>query len=101
MLGIQALCIEDSTGTTLRCILECPILRKAVFDVRNGSDILLDLYKDILGGIEDIQLMELATRNGSKEYVRGLVTCVRNDSPLSENDKVRWQLRDWRRNLLF
>ncbi|KAM5477096.1 hypothetical protein MauCBS54593_000367 [Microsporum audouinii] len=88
MLGMQALCIEDSTGTTLRCILECPILRKTVFDVRNGSDILLDQYKDILGGIEDIQLMELATRNGSKEYVRGLVTCVRNDSPLSKDDKA-------------
>ncbi|EGE01238.1 hypothetical protein TEQG_00291 [Trichophyton equinum CBS 127.97] len=100
-LGDHAFVTEDSTGTTLASIFECPILRKAVFDVR-GPSALFHKYDITFDGIEDIQLMELATRNGSREFLRGLATCVRNDSPLCAEEKARWKECDeFRRHIFF
>lgn len=93
--------IEDSTGTTLESIFECPVLRKAVFDVRGASNVLFHQHGITLDGIVDIQLMELATRDGSREFVRGLATCVRNDSPLSAEEKLRWQESNEFRKMIF
>ncbi|OAL69999.1 hypothetical protein A7D00_5528 [Trichophyton violaceum] len=92
---------EDSTGATLAEILECPVLRKAVFDVRGPSNLLFHQHNIHLDGIVDIQLMELATRNGSKKFLRGLATCVRNDSPLSAMEKSRWEEYDQDRREIF
>ncbi|KAK2882483.1 hypothetical protein FQN49_000313 [Arthroderma sp. PD_2] len=94
ILGMRAFYTQDSTGTTLKSILECPILPKAAFDIRNASDVLFSQYNITLAGFHDIQLMELAARNDSKQFLRGLATCVRNDSPLSEEDKSQWRLNN-------
>ncbi|EFE37934.1 hypothetical protein TRV_07424 [Trichophyton verrucosum HKI 0517] len=92
---------EDSTGTTLASIFECPVLRKAVFDVRGASDYLFHECEVTLDGIVDIQLMELATRDGSKEFLRGLATCICNDSSLSAKETLRWQESNDFKNYIF
>ncbi|EZF35290.1 hypothetical protein TMEN_5638 [Trichophyton mentagrophytes] len=92
---------EDFRGTTLQSIFQCSVLRKAFFDVRGASNILFHNHGFTLDGIVDIQLMELATRNGSREFLRGLATCVRNDSPLSVEEKKRWEEYDEFRRHIF
>ncbi|EFR01940.1 hypothetical protein MGYG_04941 [Nannizzia gypsea CBS 118893] len=93
-LGAEAFRIQDSTGATLKSIFECTVLRKAVFDLRNGADILYSQYDVSMGGVEDIQLMEWATREGPRKYVKMLSTCVQDDSFLSIEDKARWKFND-------
>ncbi|KAE8335196.1 hypothetical protein BDV24DRAFT_156240 [Aspergillus arachidicola] len=56
-------------NTSLRIIMESPSIKEDIFDVRNDSDALFNHYNISLDGMQDLQLMELATRSGSKEYV--------------------------------
>jgi exonuclease 3'-5' domain-containing protein 1 len=49
---------------------------EVIFDIRNDSDALFSLFQISVDGIKDLQLMELATRRGSKDFVAGLATCV-------------------------
>lgn len=42
-----------------------------------------------LAGIQDIQLMELTTRLGSKIFVYGLVRCITSDLTLGEYEQRR------------
>ncbi|RAH55920.1 hypothetical protein BO85DRAFT_498327 [Aspergillus piperis CBS 112811] len=59
---------QPGKNTSLRGIMESPSIKKVMFDVRNNSDALLSHYNIHLDGIQDLQLMELATRSGSKKY---------------------------------
>ncbi|KAL6230832.1 hypothetical protein BDW75DRAFT_234091 [Aspergillus navahoensis] len=79
--------------TSLRAILESPSIKKVLFDVRNDSDALFSHYDIHLDGIQDLQLMELATRSGSKKYVAGLAKCIERDSPISNLRKAEWKRR--------
>ncbi|MBE3049477.1 hypothetical protein IMZ48_44660 [Candidatus Bathyarchaeota archaeon] len=68
-------------GTTLRSILEAPTVTKVIFDVRCDSDALYAHYGVKLRGIEDVQLMENATRKPwYRRHVNGLGKCIKNDS---------------------
>ncbi|KAF1956826.1 domain-containing protein 1 [Byssothecium circinans] len=68
---------------TLQSILESPTIPKVFFDVRNDSDALFAHYNIKLQGIQDLQLMELASRTRPKAYLNGLARCIQDDLPLS------------------
>ncbi|KAB8213073.1 hypothetical protein BDV33DRAFT_197113 [Aspergillus novoparasiticus] len=68
------------------------IVYLVIFDVRNDSDALFNHYNISLDGMQDLQLMELATRRGSKEYVAGLAKWIERDGPISDLKK-EWKRR--------
>ncbi|KAI9689715.1 MAG: hypothetical protein M1822_009596 [Bathelium mastoideum] len=76
---------------SLKTVLESKKIPKVFFDVRNDSDALHSHYDISVNGVIDLQLLELATRKGSKEFVAGLAKCIRNDSPVSAALKTAWR----------
>ncbi|KAJ5654179.1 hypothetical protein N7490_001182 [Penicillium lividum] len=79
------------SGLTLRSVLESPLIPKVFFDVRNDSDALFAHYQIDLAGIQDLQLMELATRSCSKRLVRGLGKCMEYDAPMTRREREDWK----------
>ena len=90
-LGKTAFSTTNSSAISLKTILESPTIPKVIFDIRNDSDALFSLFQISVDGIQDLQLMELATREGSKDFVAGLAKCVENESPISAASKANWQ----------
>lgn len=78
---------------TLRNILESPKIPKVFFDVRNDSGALYTHYQIALQGIEDVKLMENASRRlgSSKQYINGLAKCVKRDLTLPYAAKKQWE----------
>lgn len=89
-LGVDAFSIAGSGGQTIKRILESRDVVKVFFDIRNASDALFGLYNIRVEGIEDLKLLELASRDSPKEYVNGLVMCVERDIPISTMEKRHW-----------
>lgn len=58
-----------SNGETLQSILEAKAIPKVFFDIRNDYDALFGNFGIRVAGIQDLQLMELATRTRSKRCV--------------------------------
>ncbi len=79
----QAFDTTNTSGTTLRSVLESDLIPKAFFDVRNDADALFAHFQVSMRGIHDVQLLEIATRSSSKERVNGLATCIQRDANLS------------------
>ncbi|KAK2590966.1 hypothetical protein QQS21_011345 [Conoideocrella luteorostrata] len=77
-------------GLTFKDILESESIPKVFFDVRNDSDALYSHFKIHLGGIQDLQLMELATRTFSRRCVNGLSKCIERDAPFSYTERNAW-----------
>ena len=79
-------------GTTLKTLLEDTTVPKVFFDVRNDSDALFFHYKIGLRGVEDVQLMENASRGpmSSKQFLNGLNKCIQKDAPISIAAKDIW-----------
>jgi exonuclease 3'-5' domain-containing protein 1 len=100
-LGNQAFQIAGSDHRTLRSILESEEIVKVFFDIRNDSDALFGLYDIRVSGIEDLQLMELASRNFSKRHVNGLAKCIERDSTLPFAEKREWKSSKERGRKLF
>ncbi|RAL09373.1 exonuclease [Aspergillus homomorphus CBS 101889] len=99
-LGDKAFSHSASDGSTLRFILESPSIPKVFFDVRNDSDALFAHYGINLAGIQDLQLMELATRTFSKRFVKGLGKCIEYDAPMTPSERAKWKAcKDAGRNL--
>lgn len=96
LIDVHTLCSKAFTTcgsdklSTLQSILESPDIRKAFFDVRNDSDALHAHFGVKLAAVDDIQLMELGARRGSKRLVAGLAKCIQQDCPLSVNDRQAW-----------
>jgi exonuclease 3'-5' domain-containing protein 1 len=90
-LGGDAFSTAGSDGRTIRQILESPEIAKVFFDIRNDSDALFGLYGVRVQGIEDLQLMELASRNFSKKHVNGLARCIDGDARISFREKQEWK----------
>ena len=93
-LGKTAFTTPNTNNTTsLKQILESETTTKVFFDIRHDSDALFGLYGIRVSGIEDLQLMELASRNAfeSKRYVSGLAKCIQNYSQLSWAEKREFQ----------
>ncbi|KAJ4302812.1 hypothetical protein N0V90_001703 [Kalmusia sp. IMI 367209] len=74
--------------TCLKAILEDKDIPKVFFDVRNDSDALFYHYQISLSGVNDIQLMELATRTFPRKHVMGLQKCIEKEMTLAE--KIAW-----------
>lgn len=83
--------IGGSKGRTLREVLESSVTIKVFFDIRNDSDALHSLYGIRVAGIEDLQLMELASRGFSRRCVNGLAKCIERDTALGSTERQRWQ----------
>ncbi|KAG6024250.1 hypothetical protein E4U19_003872 [Claviceps sp. Clav32 group G5] len=89
-LGKSAFTTRNQLGTTLKSILESAHMRKIVFDVRNMSDALFHHFQVSLQGIQDLQLMELASRGKDRKHVRGLNICLEKDGSMCRADRVKW-----------
>ena len=77
-----------ATGTkphfiTLKKILECGEIPKVFFDARNDSDALFALFGVKLQGVQDLQVMELAS-----EFPRLRLAVVHGES---ESDVLTWR----------
>ncbi len=89
-LGADAFHTAGSNGSTSKSVLESPTISKVFFDVRNDSDALYNLYHVMLAGVDDLQLMELATRKFAKRHVNGLKKCIERDAIMTSSDKQDW-----------
>ncbi|XHG05350.1 hypothetical protein AWENTII_008578 [Aspergillus wentii] len=90
-LGGEAFSTKAPNGRTLRDILESPTIPKVFFDVRNDSDALYGNFGVNLGGVQDLQLMELATRRFSRRYVSGLAKCIERDAIMPFAKRQLWK----------
>ncbi|KAI3392589.1 hypothetical protein diail_5463 [Diaporthe ilicicola] len=75
----DAFTTANENGTTLKGILESSMVPKGFFDIRNDSDALFSLFGIKVACIHDIQLMELARRNGPKRRLSSLARCIEVD----------------------
>jgi len=91
-LGEAAFSATTNSGTSLKTVLESSTIPKVVFDIRNNSNALFSLFQISIDGIKDLQLMELASRTGSREFVSDLAMCIENESPISVAAKIEWRL---------
>jgi exonuclease 3'-5' domain-containing protein 1 len=82
---------RSAHGDTLRGILESPAIPKVFFDVRQDSDALYNEYAVSLRGVQDLQLMELASRKHTRRFVCGLAKCVEKDAGLSYAEIETWR----------
>lgn len=86
----EAFTTVGAAGQTLKDILESTTIPKVFFDVRNDSDALFSHFDVELACIQDIQLMELATRSYSKRCVKGLARCIEQDLAMTTSQKWQW-----------
>lgn len=82
-IGWDAFNTAGVDSRTLKSLLESRNVFENFFDIRNDSDALSDLYEIRVAGIEDLQLMELASRSFSKKHVNGLTKYVARDSTIT------------------
>ncbi|PVH91319.1 hypothetical protein DM02DRAFT_620603 [Periconia macrospinosa] len=77
-LGAHAFNTSGAKGKTLKDILQDENIPKVFFDVRNDSDALFMHFGIALLGVEDVQLMESATRKttASRRLLNGLAKTV-------------------------
>jgi exonuclease 3'-5' domain-containing protein 1 len=91
-LQAAAFITAAADGTTLKSVLESPEIVKVFFDLRNDSDALHHHFGVRLSGVEDIQLMENATRPlFRRRFLNGLDRCITNDAPISLVEKQNWK----------
>ncbi|KAI1063144.1 hypothetical protein LB507_005551 [Fusarium sp. FIESC RH6] len=74
---------EEGNFQSLRLALEAKDITKVGFDIREMSRILFRQFNVSLGGMYDLQLMELASRavGQPKKRLAGLQKCIDRDSP--------------------
>lgn len=101
ILGDKAFTTPGADGQSMKDILESDAIPKAFFDVRNDSDALFHHFGIRLAGIQDIQLMELATRTFSKRCVHGLSKCIEQDLSLGINEIRAWKKIKDKGRILF
>jgi exonuclease 3'-5' domain-containing protein 1 len=101
-LGSQAFNTTGIKQKTLRDILQDEKIPKVFFDVRNDSDALFAHFGVALQGVEDVQLMESATRTTtrSRKYLNGLAKCVEK-CVLYGSDLASWKLAKEKGERLF
>lgn len=90
-LGASCFSTASSLGVSVKDLLESSAVVKVFFDVRNDSDALFSHYGIRLAGVQDLQLMELATRTFPRRHVNGLAKCIERDGPMSPADLLTWK----------
>nr|POF11242.1 hypothetical protein CFP56_76042 [Quercus suber] len=88
-------------GRTLRSILESDSVTKVFFDIRNDSDALFGLFGIQVKGVEDLQLLELASRGFNRRRVNGLARCIEQDAGLGWTERQTWMTVKDRGRKLF
>ncbi|KAK3614468.1 hypothetical protein LTR56_026753 [Elasticomyces elasticus] len=83
--------VAGRDGRTLQEILESRSMIKIFFDIRNDSDALFSLHGINVAVIEDLHLMELASRNFAKRNINGLAKCIERDNTVSFEEKRTWR----------
>lgn len=85
----------DINGATLKHVLESPTIPKVFFDVRNDSDALYAHFNVHLQGVEDVQLMENASRDPrrSKRFITGLAKCIQFDTGMAAQQMTNWRTK--------
>jgi exonuclease 3'-5' domain-containing protein 1 len=73
---------------SFRDVLESERISKTFFDVRNAATVLYAHFEVQLQGVQDIQLMQNASRQWGKLKV--LSQCIRRDSRLTTQQKNDW-----------
>lgn len=95
VLGAQAFNTSGVKRKTLKDILQDEKIPKVFFDVRNDSDALFAHFSVALQGVEDVQLMESATRRttASRKFLSGLAKCVEENVfiSLGGSDLKSWK----------
>lgn len=87
----QAFNTSGTNGQTMKQILEAPNIPKIFFDVRKDSDALFAHYGIRLDGVQDLQLMELATRTFNRRHLNGLAKCIQRDAGLPAQESANWE----------
>lgn len=100
-LNDKAFTTRGKRGHSLKDILEAPLTPKVFFDVRNDSDALFAHFRIRLAGIQDLQLMEMATRRYPRRVVSGLAKCMENDAQMSAAARAEWQATKEKGRWLF
>jgi exonuclease 3'-5' domain-containing protein 1 len=87
--------------TTLKDILHDERISKVFFDVRNDSSAFFAHFGVVLQGIEEVQLMESASRKttASRKFVNVLARCVENG--ISGDELANWKTVKQRGERLF
>ncbi|OCL14290.1 hypothetical protein AOQ84DRAFT_371419 [Glonium stellatum] len=92
-LNKETFTITGTDSKSLKDVLETPQVPKVFFDVRNAADVLFSHFGIALRGVQDIQLMEDAsrfTRNTGKRFLGTLSKCVERDALITFEAKQRW-----------
>ena len=92
VLQDSAFCTPNLSGSTLKSVLESDLVPKVFFDVRNDADALFAHFQICMQGVQDIQLLELASRSYPKHRVSGLGACIENDVQLAAEAKEAWKI---------
>ncbi|KAF2844683.1 hypothetical protein T440DRAFT_409643 [Plenodomus tracheiphilus IPT5] len=103
-LGAQAFNTVGAKRTTLKDVLQDFKIPKVFFDVRNDSDAMFAHFGVSLQGVEDVQLMESATRKttASREFLTGLAKCIEINLPITPVSKLaQWKLAKQKGERLF
>ena len=101
VLQEKAFGTPNPSGTSLRSILESALVPKVFFDVRNDSDALFAHFHISMQGIQDVQLLENATRGHSKERLAGLARCIDKDARLTPKASAAWKATKQKGHSLF
>ena len=105
VLGVQAFNTTGVKRKTLKDILQDEKIPKVFFDVRNDSDALFAHFGVELQVVEDVQLMESATRGTteSRKFLSGLAKCVEDNVLMSFGGSglASWKLAKEKRERLF
>ncbi|KAF2105104.1 hypothetical protein NA57DRAFT_31304 [Rhizodiscina lignyota] len=105
LLGARAFNTSGVKRKTMKDILEDEKIPKVFFDVRNDSDALFAHFSVALQGVEDVQLMESATRKttASRKFLSGLAKCVEKSVllELGGNTRASWKLAKEKGERLF
>ncbi|KAM7195045.1 hypothetical protein V8F33_006914 [Rhypophila sp. PSN 637] len=78
-------------GQSVKSLLESATISKVFFDVRTDAEILYHQYGVSLGGVQDLQLMELAARAvgpRSLRHLNSLPRCINRDLNLSILEQI-------------
>ncbi|KAH0562357.1 hypothetical protein GP486_002948 [Trichoglossum hirsutum] len=102
-LGEQAFNTYGVKQKTLKDILQNKDIPKVFFDVRNDSDALFAHFGVALQGVEDVQLMESATRKTteSRRLLGSLAKCVEKNALIGGSDLASWTLAKEKGERLF
>ncbi|KAF3185019.1 hypothetical protein TWF788_004846 [Orbilia oligospora] len=90
----------DDPSRTFKSILEDPDIPIVCYDIRADNDALYNLYSISVANVIDLQLLELATRHGSRRLLNGLSRSIQYYPILSASEKYDWvQIKERGRRL--